>query len=589
VVADLRQITSVGTLLNGTYRLERVLAEGGMGVVYEAQHLRLPRRFAVKVMARPRDARIPDAQWSTALMRFRREAEIAATLSHPHIVEVVDFQVSEGGSPYLVMELLTGEDLSDRLRTKGRLPAVAALRIITEVAEALDCAHQRGVVHRDIKPSNIFLTKVGVRDDFVKVLDFGVSKLIDSSTLTQERAMVGTPLYMSPEQAVGSQDLTAQSDLFSLASIAYEALTGRRAFGGSSIPSILYQIVHGPTPTLAGKAPGLNDAVDRVFARALAKRRSERFARATEFAAALAEALGRASGPVPLLAETEQTEPPPVPSTVSRRRSGEQPVVPVARGDSFERAPSTASATGGSVTAVDAVTHDEALSLETGDLVPLTTDGELRPPTGAGGESLADVPLSADSRRRARRLFSIAVVAASVIGAAAGFAALRIAPSGRNATHVGTIVQPVAQPIAQPLVQSPPPVAPAPSPVAPAPSPPPVEIAAPIAPAPTTTQPDPPAARVPPTVQFVFHVVPRDAQITVDGRPVRRGELTLPRATTSRRVKVSAPGHRTLSFTAPANVDRTFELRLERTGRAVAPSKRDPVERAHESAPVQEL
>jgi len=577
VVGDLRQITSVGTLLNGTYRLERILAEGGMGVVYEAQHLRLPRHFAVKVMARPRDARIPDAQWSTALMRFRREAEIAASLSHPHIVHVVDFQVSEGGSPYLVMELLTGEDLADRLRAKGRLPAVAALRIISEVAEALDCAHQRGVVHRDIKPSNIYLTRVGVRDDFVKVLDFGVSKLIDSSTLTQERAMVGTPLYMSPEQAVGSQDLTAQSDLFSLASIAFEALTGRRAFGGSSIPSILYQIVHGPTPSLAGKAPGLNEAVDKVFARALAKRRSERFQRATEFAAALGEALGRASGPVPIVPDTDE-DPPPRP----RRSSGAHAAVSAPRApDSSERAPSTA---GGSQTAVDVVTHDEALSLETGDIVPLTAAGaaatgaelvEVSPPTGAGGQSLADVPLTADARRRARRVFSVAILAASVIGAVAGWAALRLGHS----SSVATSATPAASVV---------------DPIAPAPAPAPAPVAAPADPAPADApapapSPSPPLSR---TVQFVFHVVPRDAQITVDGHTVQRGELTVPREARARHVRVSAPGHRPLSFVAPATADRTFELRLERApSRApTAPARRaTPIERAHESAPVQEL
>src|SRR5262245_53616838 len=259
-----------------------------MGVVYEAQHVRLPRRFAVKILAKPVDS----GTTLTTLTRFRREAEISSTLAHPHIVEVFDYQVAESGEPYLVMELLEGEDLADRLK-RGRLHIAAALRVIGEIAEALDVAHTAGVVHRDLKPANVFLSKRGAREDFVKVLDFGVSKLIDSATLTQEKAMVGTPLYMSPEQAVGTQELTPESDIFSLGASSYEMLTGRRAFAASSIPSILYQIVHGATPKLAGKAPGLSTAVDEVFARVLVKRKDERYRRATQFAEDLRIALGR--------------------------------------------------------------------------------------------------------------------------------------------------------------------------------------------------------------------------------------------------------------------------------------------------------
>ena len=133
------------------------------------------------------------------------------------------------------------------------------------------------------------------------MLDFGVSKIIDAATLTHEKAMVGTPLYMSPEQAVGTQELSPASDVFSLGSIAYEMLTGRRAFAASSIPSILYQIVHGPTPALTGRVPGIGPVVDEVFARVLAKRREERFQRAGDFAAALQRVIDRQSGQMPIV------------------------------------------------------------------------------------------------------------------------------------------------------------------------------------------------------------------------------------------------------------------------------------------------
>jgi len=287
------QVT-VGDTLSESYRLERVVAEGGMGVVFEAQHLRLPRRVAVKVLGSPKDPHLA----STALQRFRREAEIAASLSHPHIVEVFDYRAEPGAQPYLVMELLDGEDLSERLRRVRRLGVSMVLRIVDEVAAALEVAHGRGVVHRDLKPANIFLARIGGRNDFVKVLDFGVSKLVDSATLTHERAMVGTPLYMSPEQAVGQAELGPRSDLFSLGSIAYEMLSGRRAFAAQSVPSILYQIVHGAATPLAGVRPGLGEEVDLVFARALAKRPEDRYAHVSDFAAALRRACEGAAGTV---------------------------------------------------------------------------------------------------------------------------------------------------------------------------------------------------------------------------------------------------------------------------------------------------
>src|SRR5262249_17460720 len=150
----------------------------------------------------------------------------------------------------------------------------------------LDVAHGSGVVHRDLKPANIFLARRGGRDDFVKVLDFGVSKLVDAATLTQDKAMIGTPLYMSPEQAVGMGELTPQSDVFSLGAIAFEMLTGRRAFGAPTIPAILFQIVHGPTPKLNATP---DPELDAVFERALAKKPQDRYARASDFALALAQ------------------------------------------------------------------------------------------------------------------------------------------------------------------------------------------------------------------------------------------------------------------------------------------------------------
>lgn len=551
--------TAVGTLLNGTYRLERVIAEGGMGVVYEAQHLRLPRRFAVKILGKPVDS---DTSLAT-LARFRREAEIASTLQHQHIVEVFDYQVSELGSPYLVMELLEGEDLADRLK-RGRVPIAAALRIIQEIAEALDCAHTGGVVHRDLKPANIFLSQRGAREDFVKVLDFGVSKLIDSATLTQEKAMVGTPLYMSPEQAIGTQELTPESDIFSLGAISYEMLTGRRAFAASSIPSILYQIVHGPTPRLAGRAPGLSTAADEVFARVLAKRKEDRYRRATQFAEDLRQALERgeiAHAPVELDDDAL--------AALAARESGTGAITGVA------------DVAGAADTELDSSTRaEEALVAPR----PSTAPPGPAPPSVVVEDALVGAARSytVDLKRGSRGAtwFALAVVAAVAVGGGIAFfggAGDPVEPP--RAPSAATARAPTVSPL----------TAPPPSPGATAPSAAPGATAAAAPTAPPVVQgpvfaPEPIHA----DVQFVFHVWPRGAEILVDDKKVEGNKVTLRYTTRQHRVVLRAPGYHTLALSAPSTASRVFEMRLDRI--VVPPPKKPaPKKPAHDAAPVQDL
>ena len=187
-----------GRVLEGAYRITRLIGEGGMGAVYEGVQLRLNKRVAIKLMSRDLTAN------REALARFRREAEITSHLGHPHLVNVMDFGTSDAGEPYLVMEYLDGEDLDHRIRRDGRLFLETAVAITRQVASALAAAHDEGIVHRDLKPANVFLVKVKGEADFVKVLDFGVSKIKASRTkLTRATAIVGTPEYMSPEQATG--------------------------------------------------------------------------------------------------------------------------------------------------------------------------------------------------------------------------------------------------------------------------------------------------------------------------------------------------------------------------------------------------
>ena len=271
-----------------SYRLVRLLGEGGMGAVYEAEHLRVPRRFAVKIL-KPEIAHNRDM-----FERFRREAEIASASGHEHIVEVTDFNVLPDGAPYMILEYLEGETIAQRISRKGRFTLDETLRIIEMATSALEAVHARGIVHRDLKPQNLFLTKRGKRDDFLKVLDFGISKVLhDSSLATQEGQMLGTPNYMAPEQLASNTDaIDPRTDVFALGAIAWECLAGRMAFRGS-VPSVVYQICHGEPENLELYASGLPSEVVAVIARAMAKKREDRYATVRELGDAFMIACGK--------------------------------------------------------------------------------------------------------------------------------------------------------------------------------------------------------------------------------------------------------------------------------------------------------
>ena len=281
---------SVGQLLGGTYRLERELGQGGMGVVYEASHLRLSRRFAIKVL-RPALLSEPDL-----LRRFRREAEITSQLGHPHIVEVIDFDHPSGAPPYIVMELLEGEDLAERVRREGPMPLLQCATIARQTCSALHAAHDRGVVHRDLKPRNIFLARRGAYADYVKVLDFGISKVLGAQVeLTVEQLVIGTPGYMAPEQATGrSAGVDRRTDVFAMGAILYHVLTGRAPFSADSQPATLYRIVHEEPESLAGLRPDLPHDLVLVVERALRKERDERYPSMRELWAEMARAAATA-------------------------------------------------------------------------------------------------------------------------------------------------------------------------------------------------------------------------------------------------------------------------------------------------------
>ncbi len=285
-----------GTVLHGTYQILHPIAEGGCGAVYAAAHTRLPGHFAVKVLHR---GLIHNLE---AMTRFRQEAEITSTLRHPHIVQVLDFNLTPDGFPYLVMELLDGHPLATRLAEGGPLPPAAAARIVDQIARALQAAHLRGIVHRDLKPDNVMLLDADGAQDFVKVLDFGISQASWRPRLTDNVHVAGTPQYMAPEQACGLRDeIGPWTDQFSLAAIAYTMLTGHEPFDAEDAIAVLYQVVHDDPPPPSRHAP-LAPAVDAAIMRGLAKKPADRFPDVLAFAEALSAALlGLPAGaPAPL-------------------------------------------------------------------------------------------------------------------------------------------------------------------------------------------------------------------------------------------------------------------------------------------------
>jgi serine/threonine-protein kinase len=311
---------AIGAVLQETYRILRPLAEGGCGEVYLAAHTRLPGRFAVKMLHRSlaRDAE--------ALSRFRQEAEITSTLRHPHIVQVFDFNVTESGFPYLVMELLQGQLLSHRLAAAGALDPPTAVKIVEQISYALHAAHARGIVHRDLKPDNVMLLTGDGVADFVKVMDFGISKASWRPRLTDGASVAGTPQYMAPEQALGQrEEIDHRTDQFSLAAIAYNLLTGQEAFHGDDPIAVVYQVVHVDPTRPSALVPGLGTEVDAVIMRGLSKEASARYPNVLLFSAALRAAI---DGPVVLAERRPSDEPPPVRTTPPPARATPPPARP---------------------------------------------------------------------------------------------------------------------------------------------------------------------------------------------------------------------------------------------------------------------
>ncbi len=274
---------AAGTVIAERFQLEEQIGHGAMGTVWRAQHLSLNVPVAVKAI---KGALVESAE---AKARFMREARAAAALRSTHVVQILDHGVHED-MPYIVMEFLEGETLSQRLQRAQTLTFDATLSVIKQVARALSLAHRRGIVHRDLKPDNIFLAKEGDHE-VVKVLDFGIAKdqgaSLTATLETQEGAILGTPYYLSPEQAQGSLDVDHRADLWALGVIAFECLTGRRPFESNHVGDLIVRIVSRPIPTPSSVA-FVPAGFDHWFERAVARDRDARFQSSTQLSDALA-------------------------------------------------------------------------------------------------------------------------------------------------------------------------------------------------------------------------------------------------------------------------------------------------------------
>ncbi len=312
----------IGSVI-GSYRILSVLGEGGMGTVYLAEHTLIGRRAAVKVLLRELSGN------ADLVGRFFNEARAASAVKHPGIVEIYDFGHHGDGSAYIVMEYLDGESVAARMRRLGTLSEAQAARLCRQVAGALEAAHAKGIVHRDLKPDNIYIVADAevAEGERTKVLDFGIAKLAGEhgagASKTRTGVVIGTPLYMAPEQCKGAGQVDRRADLYALGCILFEMVCGRPPFIAEGSGEIMAQHIYAPVPR-PGELARVSSAMEQVLLRALAKEPDDRFESARQMATALVAAVP-ASGPQPAAAATmiagpelvRQLPGPPVPTTMS--------------------------------------------------------------------------------------------------------------------------------------------------------------------------------------------------------------------------------------------------------------------------------
>lgn len=302
--------TKVGAMIGDKYRIEREIGRGGFGVVVRAMHLQLDQRVAIKVLTESEGS--TEQEWNEDAARFRREAKATAALRSEHVVRVLDVDVLEHGYPYIVMEYLEGKTLHEQIYgTQSGMPVTDAVDVMIQVLAAVADAHAVGIVHRDLKPANVFLTRGPSAIPFVKVLDFGVSKMLNahSQRLTRTGSVVGTVAYMPPEQMLDARTVDGRGDLWSIGLILYEALARSHPFGpATSGPKVISAILKDPLTPISKVRPDVPPGLEAVVSKLLEKQADRRYQTAAEVGVALAPFASAAVRPV--LDEINRAPPP---------------------------------------------------------------------------------------------------------------------------------------------------------------------------------------------------------------------------------------------------------------------------------------
>jgi eukaryotic-like serine/threonine-protein kinase len=517
----------VGTVVAGRYRIERTLAEGGMGVVFAATHIHLQQSVALKFLRGE-----VSNQWD-ALARFRAEAKAVAQLRSEHVAHVLDAGVAENGAPYMVMEYLEGRSLARTLQANGPLDVPTAVAYAIQACEGLAEAHSRGIVHRDIKPYNLFLVERQPGWYSIKIIDFGISKFAFSdSPNVVTGVIVGSPCYMSPEQLRSTATVDHRSDIWSLGATLYELLAGRAAFDASqTLPELVTSIIDRPAPPLHKVRPAVPEELAAVVARCLAKDRDSRYQTVGDLAVAL---LPFAPSSARVLAERAASMRPAFlfaatdPASEALAPAGEASGVPTLSPmhDDARNGPSIAPVT--------------RPAIEIDDTPVPAPEAHIGPPGESADESDAEAP----PLRRAPRWLGVASFG---IAAAVLFGVILYA-SADNGGKSSAATKPTAQAVVAPAVTRP---------------------EAPPLPTATLAPVDSPGAE---PVELVVRVSPSSARIAVDGTPVEGNPFRgpFPRSNEARRITATANGYESKSQDVTLTEDAVVDLTLNRRGTMAA-------------------